>query len=872
ASLSLAWDSSFDASSPNGVYFYDATLLDRLGSSASSLLLISIEDPQGSVATEEVSTRADVHSIHGLDDETDYVLNIVHRVTLGDDSRNSEALEIPVRIAATPQLSSPEVTAAFVARRSSGLTLSNIRVAWSFDENASGYSVNIYRANESVFTFATRLAPAAEHVFENFSFNQFFTAGVTAMAEDPATHLNSEEVRVSVLPPKLLSEFFTVTPSSASLSLAWDSSFDASLEDGVYFYDATFIGRLGSSASSLLLISIEDPQGSEIIGTAEVSTDADVYSTDGLDEATNYVLNIVNRVTVGGTTLDSEALEIPFRTLEVLPEPTEIQISSTVEGTTLIVGWDNVATGVTTYELSLTREGTPIGTPKEVNALVAGSTTFTGLDAETAYILSVVAKGDASVYAPSSQYSVNVVTGFQSLRLELTVKALSNIEGQALSGSAVQLTWQPLVNAIEYQLQIYLGAPDVDGSVFARADLVEIMDSMTGMTQQHTFNNLSLQNLYTVIMTATVQRNGSIVTSPEVEKTVRIPFFELIPAANFLTVRWLRDSTDIWKSYNADQFRFTISDTNNNEILVAAVPAQNGVYQSTGLTAGRRYTVNIALAGTIRGDADTHRIADRDNGEGDGVSTVADAFGDFDFETEQVNLIPPTEQNITTDAGGVTITVEWTNRAPLPAIEGYEIRILSNGTQVGNAFNARIDANNRQHVFTGLTPNVAYTLEARSFAGELNAKSAPYSETITTRDIPTLSMPTLTIDTGATEFGLSWTSVPFAEDYTVSIRLASSATIIIAQDVVQDTRYIFKDLMPGTAYIIDVVASAPDYINSDNILVELTTGKIILPTPTGNEISITSLSPSSVRITVHEYNALADSYLISLGSSEVGGG
>ncbi|MGU9978132.1 MAG: fibronectin type III domain-containing protein, partial [Candidatus Oxydemutatoraceae bacterium WSBS_2016_MAG_OTU14] len=187
-------------------------------------------------------------------------------------------------------LSNPEVTAAVEVRRQDTATVSDIRVAWGSVANVQSYTVRLYPgagnvSDISALSTKTVSAIATMTVFENQFNSQFFTVGVTAVSD---IYPDSEEVRTSVLPPKLLSEFFTVTPSSTSLSLAWDSSFNAVLEDGVYFYDATRIDNLGDSASSLLLISIEDLDGGEIIARMEVSTEENAYSTDGLNEGTDY--------------------------------------------------------------------------------------------------------------------------------------------------------------------------------------------------------------------------------------------------------------------------------------------------------------------------------------------------------------------------------------------------------------------------------------------------------------------------------------------------------------------------------------------------------------------------------------------------------
>ncbi len=210
-------------------------------------------------------------------------------------------------------LSNPRnVTASFVARRRGSLTIFNVRIAWESVENAQSYSLKSYDNNISFSTeIGEVFAPETETLASaDFLFVSFRTIGIRAESD---IYINSEEVFAPILPPKLSSEFFIVTPSSTSLSLTWDSSRDASLQTGGdSFYDSTFIGRLGSSASSLLLISIEDLDGNQIAEPEEVGTGADTYSRGGLSDATRYVVKIVHRVTVGDTSRSSEALEIKF--------------------------------------------------------------------------------------------------------------------------------------------------------------------------------------------------------------------------------------------------------------------------------------------------------------------------------------------------------------------------------------------------------------------------------------------------------------------------------------------------------------------------------------------------------------------------------
>ncbi|MGU9978270.1 MAG: fibronectin type III domain-containing protein, partial [Candidatus Oxydemutatoraceae bacterium WSBS_2016_MAG_OTU14] len=473
--------------------------------------------------TEEViAISAESYEITNLAADTLYTIMVIAR---GDTNQYNDSSALSIEVRTTPilqELDAPAmVTAAVEVRRQDTATVSDIRVAWGSVANAQRYTVTLYAGADS--SGGTPLgnplsvsAPATTAVFEDQLNNQFFTVGVTAESD---IYPNSGESFVSVLPPKLSSGFFTVTPSSASLSLAWNPSFDAVLQDGVNFYDATRVDNFGSSASSLLLISIEDLNGNEITGSAQVSTEENAYSTDGLNEGTDYILKIVQRVTIGSVSLDSETLEIPFRTLEELPEPTEDQISWTANGTTLTVEWDNAAAGVTSYDLTLTRTDgladTVVGGSIEVNARTTGSTTFVGLTAETTYTLSVVAKGDTALYAPSPQYRVSVIT-LQLPQLETPTPDQISITA---AGDNITVSWDGLAVGSRNGVSTYSISILLTSTVGETNYVVENMAFSALQDGSPVFGNLTQDTSYTVTVIAEGDGASSLPYSFTLETT-----------------------------------------------------------------------------------------------------------------------------------------------------------------------------------------------------------------------------------------------------------------------------------------------------------------------------------------------------------------
>ncbi|MGU9977761.1 MAG: fibronectin type III domain-containing protein [Candidatus Oxydemutatoraceae bacterium WSBS_2016_MAG_OTU14] len=752
-----------------------------------------------------VVTTGHVFTFQSLLPSTEYTVELIAQAAgFRDSEPDTETVT-----AGKLQLSAPEVTAAFVARRSGPLTLSNIRIAWSFDENASSYGLNFYDANENLSSFVQGLAPAAEYVREDVLFLEFLTVGVTAIAKDPATHLNSEEVRVPVLPPKLLSEFFTVTKSTSSLSLAWDSSFDASSPNGVYFYDAVFIDRLGSSASSLLLISIEDPQGSEIIGTAEVSTDADVYSTDGLDEATNYVLKTVHRVTLGDDSRDSEALEIPFRTLTVLPEPTESQISWIAGETILTVSWDNVETGVTAYELSLAREGTPIGTPKEVNALVAGSTTFTDLNAETTYTLSVVAKGDARLYAPSPQYRVSVII------VPLPQLATPVIDEDIVGGTIV-FGYEVVENAEKYIFKLYLG-DDTIGEVFRSGERA----LNTGIIV-FAFFSLAPLTQYTVevIAQAAGHRNSDPLTRTLTTGKVTLP----MPTVNELRITSSTDNITVTfqnTPMGVDGYALSIRERFDNfEIAQSTqeftIAASTIVFSN--LVPGRGYTLLALPLFDMESYEFTNTPAEI------GFMTIDAA----PLSTSAIE-IEVTEESTTNN----TIQVSW---EAVERVQFYQLKLYQ-GDNTNTQAIQETSTTKTNAIFKNIQAITDYTVEVigRSMSGLI---SEPTTRVI--RLLPIVTEEDIATVVNANSIGVSLASIlPEIERYEIDIspQIPDQAAQVLS--VNQLRQIVFDGLELGVDYTLTVTSSTDDtrYINEPVYTKIIRTYIDVLPATTITAVS-----------------------------------
>ncbi|MGU9978260.1 MAG: hypothetical protein ACNYNY_06285, partial [Candidatus Oxydemutatoraceae bacterium WSBS_2016_MAG_OTU14] len=262
-----------------------------------------------------------------------------------------------------PQLSAPEVTAVTEKFQS------DILVKWNLVPNAESYRVRITQngasANNRFLANGEETVDGLMHRFINVNASFHHTVEVTAIATG---YTESAKTSVFASPRKLLSESFALDITVNSLRVTWLTFIDR---------EADFFSK---SQNADLFFTIEDPNGNLIVDDLQVSTEDATKEFFNLEEDTNYKLRIV----LGATNFEGyaifivkgEALEILFRTLRELPEPTESQISWAADETTLTVRWENSAEGVTTYDLTLTEEGSSIPTGIEVDARTAGSTTF----------------------------------------------------------------------------------------------------------------------------------------------------------------------------------------------------------------------------------------------------------------------------------------------------------------------------------------------------------------------------------------------------------------------------------------------------------------------------------------------------------------
>ncbi|MGU9977572.1 MAG: hypothetical protein ACNYNY_02660, partial [Candidatus Oxydemutatoraceae bacterium WSBS_2016_MAG_OTU14] len=403
------------------------------------------------------------------------------------------------------------------------------------------------------------------HVFnEGIEADKHYTVGVSAVAD---TYSASEENRESVLPRELLSDSFSLTRSTNSLSVSWDSTM------GTDFFDKT--------NQAVLFISIEDGSGVVVVNEEEISTREGTYKKNVLTAGTDYVLKIAVSVTLEGEAVRGEALSIDFRTLAVLPTPSPTELSFTAGQNTITVGWDNVPAGVTSYELTLSGGTTDeervvnVGTDgsTEFDGLTAGSTEFDGLTAGTAYTLTAVSSGDASAYLPSTVYSRIIPTSAPD-QLDPPSVSLS-IE----SSVNIVVDWNDVSDATSYEVNLYVGS-DTTG---------QVQNSMVVTDSTHTFEasnaDIKFGTEYTVSVKAQTT-DTNFTNSNETIRTITTDNFILsspmgvteFATTNSVTVSW----PTVDGSLMIETYLISIAPDNGDSIVEEIAVSENA-YTFAGL-------------------------------------------------------------------------------------------------------------------------------------------------------------------------------------------------------------------------------------------------------------------------------------------------
>ncbi|MDE2857021.1 MAG: fibronectin type III domain-containing protein [Chloroflexota bacterium] len=636
------------------------------------------------------------HIFSGLDANTAYTLRVRGKNRTGVSAAASAdpATTLPAGVPGIP--GSPTTSA---------ISKTSITLTWT----ASSGVVDTYEVSKDGGDNWVDAGSDLEHIFSGLTANTAYTlrvrgknrTGVSAGASaDPATTLPAGVPGIPGSPT-------TSAITAASITLTWTASsgvvdtYEVSKDGGDNWVDAgSDLEHIfsGLTANTAYTLQVRGKNGSGVSGAASAAS---------------------------ATTLPSAAPGAPG-------SPT----TSAVTKTSITLSWTASSGVVDTYEVS--KDGT--------NWIDSGGGdtehVFSGLTANTAYVLRVRGKNGSGVSAVASAASVKTLPS-----------AVPGIPGSpttsAVTKTSITLTWTASSGVVDtYEVSKDGG----DNWVDAGSDL------------EHVFSGLTTNTAYTLQVRGKNTNGVSAVASADPATTLPSAapgdpgsLATSAITASSITLSWAAGS-GVTDSYEVS--------TDGNDWTDAGSDTE---HVFSGLDANTAYTLRV------RGK---NRV---------GVSSAVSAT------TVKTLPNPPTAPETSAiTASGITLT--WT--ASADGAETYEVS--SDG---GDNW---VDAGGTDttHSFSGLTANTAYTLQvrAKNASGVSSAASAASVTTLPAAvpGVPSgLATPTIT----ANSIKLTWTaSSGVVDTYEVSTD-GNSWT-----DAGSDTEHIFSSLSANTAYTLRVRA------------------------------------------------------------------
>ena len=422
-----------------------------------------------------------------LSADTSYTLYVRSR----NNDGVSSAVSTSIRTSATPVVGTPTGLSATI-------TSSTIVLSWSAVTGATSYQVmggaldSWTTVNATSYTF-TSLQPVTEYTVE--------VRAVDANGPGAATSLTRETIAARPFPPRGL----TSTSTQTSITVSWDAEDDPSFAPDRYT-----LRRSGSN------------QQFTATGTS--------YTFSGLSPNTQYTITVSASNGSGSSSNSS----ITTRTLQhgVLPAPSGLSV--VVGENTLQLSWNNV-TDATSYQV---RRGAGAWATR------TSPHTFSGLTANTEYVLSVRSVTTSTLYSPRTSSAASIT------RRTLELSTLAAPTGLAVSATedSLTLTWNAVTGATSYDVRQGSGGTWVNTR-----------------SRTHTFSGLSEDTSYTLFVRAKNSRatsnNAAITEStsepPPIAPTTPPPVAPIVPP-ELLALR----PRDV-----ICQFKTSISVTDNRNIF-----------------------------------------------------------------------------------------------------------------------------------------------------------------------------------------------------------------------------------------------------------------------------------------------------------------
>lgn len=589
---------------------------------------------------------ANSHTVEDLAEGTLYVFAVFAKSQDGT-GRASERIEVATE-SSGPELQPPGVPQYFEV-----LVISDsIYARWQQPEgdDFAGYVLAIAPITQPDSEVVTNLEPTVEsHTFDSLEPGTEYVLTIRAFNDAGQSQTASRTAYIEQQTPPA-PQAFSVNPSVYSIEASW-----ASAEENV----RNFIVGIG-------IDELEE-------NTVELNWDETNYVFEDLDPDTLYLIS-VRAVNENGP---GEAATEKVRTEDVREPPAPIIESVEAEPNSLTIRWRASPGLVTGYEISLDPFGTVTVGADET------SYTFTGLSADTDYVLRLKAANEVGMSPPSEQLVTTEPLGPPAAPIISMVDVTS---------SSITVTWKST-------------DPNV-GSFYVSLDGVGGRQLLSP-ADTYIFTSLAPDRTYTVELRARSPGGDS----PVVTQTVTTEPVAILPAPVIESDDATTDSITIsWRPTVEPVISYQISIDGGSPITVG--PGETS-YTFTGLEPGTEHLIALSVT-NLGGESPptTERVA-----------------------TESLSpLQRPTimSAEATTD----TIAIRW--ERPSEPIMRYELTLVGNDPIV-------LGAQETSYTFSNLEPDTRYTVELRvvNEGGPSNpARSRVVTEPLPQPEVPEIEPPT----------------------------------------------------------------------------------------------------------------------------------
>ncbi len=655
----------------------------------------------------------------------------------------------------------------------SSRTHNSITVTWTKSTGATAYKV---QADSGT---VTELGDVATHTFSGLSAGTSYTLKVSASntGGDSAAATISAMTR-PVAPT--LSQTYTATENS--ITVTWTKS-------------------TGATAYKVQADS----------GTVAVLGDVATHTFTGLSAGTTYTLK-VSASNAGG---DSAAATLSALTRPAAPTGLS---ASGITQSAITLSWTK-STGATSYKA---RAYPSSGQPSTYVTLGdVAAHTFTGLTANTAYTLDVIAVNSSGDSAASTSQSASTLPNVPA--------APTGLSTSGITQTAITLSWTKSAGATGYKVQVDSGAVVTLGDV-ATYEFTGL-SAGTSYTLKVIASNSGGDSTAATVSASTLPNAPAaptgLTTSGITQTAITLSWTKSAGATAYKvqvdsgTVVTLGDvATHTFTGLSANtQYTLKVIASNSggdsaaastSASTLAALPnapaaptglSTSGITQtaitlswtkSTGATA---YKVQVD-SGTVTtlGDVATHTFSGLSAGTSYTLKVSAsNSGGDSTAATVSASTLPnaPAAPTGLTTSGitQTAITLSWTKSTGATA---YKVQVDSGTvTTLGDV---------ATHTFSGLSAGTSYTLKisASNSGGDSTAATVSAS---TLPNAPAAPTGLTTSGITQTAITLSWTKSAGATGYKVQV---DSGTVATLGDVATHT---FSGLSAGTSYTLKVIAS-----------------------------------------------------------------